>query len=58
MADICPAECHQRDVLAHQMLSTWRRKQIVEWLQQLNNPDYREDMRGRLNQLKLESRKP
>lgn len=57
MADICPAECHQRDVLASQMLSTWSRKQIAEWLQQLNNHDYREDMRGRLNQLKLESRK-
>lgn len=56
MAAICPAECHQRDVLARQMLSTWSREQIVEWLQQLNNPDYREDMRGRLNQLKLESR--
>lgn len=58
MAAICPTECHQRDVLARQLLSTWTRQQIADWLQELNNHDYREDMRGRLNQLKLESRKP
>jgi hypothetical protein len=56
MADICPFESYQRDTLARELLSSWTRQQIVEWLQQLNNPDYREDMRSRLNQLKQENR--
>lgn len=57
MADICPLECYQRDRLARELLSSWTRQQIVDWLQQQNNPDYREDMRGRLNQLREEYRK-
>lgn len=56
MATLCPLECYQRDTLARELLSSWTRQQIVEWLQQLNNPDYREDMRSRLNQLKQENR--
>lgn len=58
MADICPFECYQRDSLARELLSSWTRQQIVEWLQNQNNPDYREDMRSRLNQLREEYRKP
>lgn len=58
MADICPFECYQRDTLARELLSSWSRQQIVVWLQELNNPDYREDMRARLNRLRQENRKP
>jgi len=52
--DLSPEEAYRRDRLALELLSTWSRQQIVEWLQQLNNADYREDMRARLNQQRKE----
>jgi len=52
--DLSPEEAYRRDRLAQELLSTWSRQQIVEWLQQLNNADYREDMRARLNQQRKE----
>jgi len=54
MDELNPAEAYRRDRLAQELLSTWSRQQIVEWLQQLNNADYREDMRARLNQQRKE----
>lgn len=52
--ELLPEEAYRRDRLAQELLSTWSRQQIVEWLQQLNNADYREDMRARLNQQRKE----
>lgn len=52
--DLSPEEAYRRDRLAQELLSTWSRQQIVQWLEQLNNPNYREDMRARLNQQRKE----
>lgn len=59
MPDLSASEADRRECLARHLLRQWTRQEITDWLHHpKKNEAFREDMRGRLNRLKREYRKP